>query len=69
MAQSAVAAQAGKAAPQTKIGTDDDPTRGLPYHDKITQDLKAALNKKRLLEKSIVSYRHGHLTRSGMGRG
>jgi predicted Zn-dependent protease len=38
----------------TANGADDDPTRGLPYHDKATQDLKALLQRKRMLEKTIV---------------
>jgi hypothetical protein len=42
--------------PATTIVTDDDPTRGLPYHDKATQDLKGLLQKKRLLEKTIVRH-------------
>ncbi len=42
------------APPSTAIGTDDDPTRGMPYHDKVTQDLKAMLQKKRQLERSVV---------------
>ena len=38
----------------TKIGTDADPTRGMPYHDKLTADLKQALAKKKMLERSLV---------------
>jgi hypothetical protein len=33
---------------------DDDSTRGRPYHDKITQDLKAMLNKRRILDRQVV---------------
>lgn len=40
----------------TSIGTDEDPTRGLPYHDKVTQDLKAMLAKRRILERSTVRF-------------
>lgn len=41
--------------PQTTlIGTDEDPTRGMPYHDKVTQDLKAMLTKRRILERNTV---------------
>ncbi len=41
--------------PQTTlIGTDEDPTRGMPYHDKVTQDLKAMLAKRRILERNTV---------------
>lgn len=39
----------------TAIGTEDDPTRGLPYHEKLTQDLKILLQKKRVLDRNIVS--------------
>jgi len=45
---------AENAPPATAIGTDDDPTRGMPYHDKVTQDLKAMLQKKRMLERTIA---------------
>ena len=38
----------------TKIGTDADPTRGMPYHDKLTADLKQALNKKKMIDKALV---------------
>jgi hypothetical protein len=41
----------------TSIGTDEDPTRGMPYHDKVTQDLKAMLTKRRILERNTVRYR------------
>jgi len=44
------------APPSTAIGTDDDPTRGMPYHDKVTQDLKAMLQKKRQLERSVMQH-------------
>lgn len=43
----------GEAQP-TAIGTDEDPTRGRPYHDKVTQDLKTMLAKRRLLERNCV---------------
>jgi len=42
------------APPATAIGTDDDPTRGMPYHDKVTQDLKALLQKKHMLERTVM---------------
>ena len=42
----------------TRIGTDADPTRGLPYHEKLTADLKQALAKKKLLERTLVSSSH-----------
>lgn len=45
----------GEAQP-TAIGTDEDPTRGRPYHDKVTQDLKAMLAKRRILERNCVCY-------------
>jgi hypothetical protein len=53
-----IRAMADSNAPQsaTAIGTDDDPTRGLPYHDRATQVLKAHLQKKRLLENAIVRH-------------
>jgi hypothetical protein len=38
----------------TAIGTDEDPTRGLPYHEKVTADLKAMLAKRRILERNTV---------------
>lgn len=38
----------------TRIGTDADPTRGLPYHEKLTADLKQALAKKKMLERTLV---------------
>jgi hypothetical protein len=41
----------------TSIGTDEDPTRGMPYHDKVTQDLKAMLTKRRILERNTVRHR------------
>lgn len=50
------ASQAMNGLPQhTRIGTDADPTRGLPYHEKLTADLKQALAKKKMLERSLVS--------------
>lgn len=40
--------------PTTAIGTDDDPTRGMPYHDKVTADLKVLIYKKRVADKTVV---------------
>lgn len=51
----AASGAAGKGAVlQTAIGTEDDATRGMPYHDKLTADLKQAILKKRILERNIV---------------
>jgi hypothetical protein len=51
MAQAAV----GTEKAQTAIATDADPTRGMPYHDKLTGELKQAIMKRRVLERNIVS--------------
>lgn len=50
MAQPAVGAEKA----QTAIATDADPTRGMPYHDKLTGELKQAIMKRRVLERNIV---------------
>lgn len=50
MAQAAV----GTEKAQTAIATDADPTRGMPYHDKLTGELKQAIMKRRVLERNIV---------------
>ena len=47
----------------TRIGTDADPTRGLPYHEKLTADLKQALAKKKMLERTLVNSSY-HKTRN-----
>jgi hypothetical protein len=49
MAQAAVTEKA-----QTAIATDEDPTRGMPYHDKLTGELKQAIMRRRVLERNIV---------------
>lgn len=33
-----------------------DPTRGLPYYEKLKKDLRETLQKKRLLDKNMVSH-------------
>ena len=42
--------------------TTADATRGIPYYEKLKRDLRETLNKKRLLDKNLVSNRpsHGH---------
>lgn len=45
---------AGTEKAQTAIATDADPTRGMPYHDKLTGELKQAIMKRRVLERNIV---------------
>lgn len=47
-------AAAGTEKAQTAIATDADPTRGMPYHDKLTGELKQAIMKRRVLERNIV---------------
>lgn len=47
-------AAAGTEKAQTAIATDADPTRGMPYHDKLTAELKQAIIKRRMLERNIV---------------
>lgn len=47
-------AAAGTEKAQTAIATDADPTRGMPYHDKLTGELKQAIIKRRMLERNIV---------------
>ncbi|KAI9745313.1 MAG: hypothetical protein M1818_001593 [Claussenomyces sp. TS43310] len=44
---------ADKAPQATAIGTDDDPTRGMPYHNKIKADLDEMLQKKRQLDRAV----------------
>ncbi|OBT73575.1 hypothetical protein VF21_07647 [Pseudogymnoascus sp. 05NY08] len=51
MAQAAV----GTEKAQTAIATDADPTRGMPYHDKLTGELKQAIMKRRVLERNIMA--------------
>ncbi len=41
-------------APPTSTAVDADPTRGMPYYDKLRRDLRETLQKKRLLDKSMV---------------
>ena len=33
-----------------------DPTRGVPYYEKLKRDLRETLTKKRLLDKSLVFF-------------
>lgn len=49
-------AAAGTEKAQTAIATDADPTRGMPYHDKLTGELKQAIMKRRVLERNIVGF-------------
>lgn len=51
-------AAAGTEKAQTAIATDEDPTRGMPYHDKLTGELKQAIMKRRVLERNIVGPPH-----------
>lgn len=40
----------------TAISTDDDPTRGLPYHNKIKADLDEMLVRKRTVDRNVVCH-------------
>lgn len=53
---------AGTEKAQTAIATDADPTRGMPYHDKLTGELKQAIMKRRVLERNIVGPPHVNLS-------
>jgi hypothetical protein len=59
---------ADKAPQATAIGTDDDPTRGMPYHDKLTADLKALMARKRIIDNNVVSSSLALLFLSGRAR-
>ena len=38
-----------------KAAADADATRGLPYYEKLRKDLRETLQKKRLIDKNMVS--------------
>jgi chromatin modification-related protein EAF6 len=43
------------AAPGSANNTSADSSRGMPYYERLRRDLRESLNKKRLIDNSLVS--------------
>ena len=50
--------------PTTTPAAPADSSRGMPYYEKLRKDLRDALQKKRMLDQSLVSPPYAHLPHS-----